>query len=87
MNILHYDLQLGQNDVVIVTLDKQANVQLMDSSNFDNYRRRERFSYYGGLVKQSPFRLKPPHGGNWHLAIDLGGYAGSVSASVNVERH
>lgn len=87
MNFLHYELELGQNDVVVVTLDKQANVQLMDSSNFDNYRRRERFSYYGGLVKQSPFRLKPPHGGNWHLAIDLGGYAGSVSASVNVERH
>jgi hypothetical protein len=87
MNFLHYELQLGQHDVVVVTLDKQANVQLMDSSNFDNYRRRERFSYYGGLVKQSPFRLKPPHGGNWHLAIDLGGYAGSVSASVNVERH
>jgi hypothetical protein len=38
MNYLHYDLQLGQNDVVIVTLDKQANVQLMDSSNYDNYR-------------------------------------------------
>jgi len=87
MNYLHYDLQLGQNDVVIVTLDKQANVQLMDSSNYENYRRGDRFSYYGGLIKVSPFRLKPPSGGSWHLAIDLGGYTGTVSASVNIERH
>lgn len=87
MNYLHYDLQLGQDDVVVVTLDKQANVQLLDSSNYEYYRRGERFSYYGGLVKKSPFRLKPPHSGSWHLTIDLGGYAGTVSASVNVERH
>jgi len=82
MNYLHYDLQLGQNDDVVVRLDKQANVQLMDSSNYDNYCRGERFSYYGGPVKVTPYRLKPPHGGNWHLAIDLGGYTGTVSASV-----
>ena len=87
MNYLHYDLQLAQNDVVIVTLDQQANVQLMDNSNFHNYRRGERFTYYGGLVKTSPFRIKAPSAGNWHVAIDLGGYAGTVRASVVVERH
>ena len=41
MNFLHYDLQLGQNDVVIVNLDKAANVQSMDSSNYLNYSRGE----------------------------------------------
>jgi hypothetical protein len=86
MNYLHYDLQLGDRDVVVVTLDKQANVQLLDDTNYSNYQRGEGFRYYGGLVKESPTRLRPPHGGRWHLTIDLGGYAGTVKASVNVEK-
>ena len=86
MNYLHYELQLGDRDVAVVTLDKQANVQLIDDSNYSNYRRGERFRYYGGLAKQSPVRLRPPHAGQWHLVIDLGGYAGRVHASVNVEK-
>jgi hypothetical protein len=87
MNYLHYDLDLGGNDVVVVTLDKAANVQLMDESNYSNYRRGEGFRYYGGYVKTSPYRISPPHSGHWHLTVDLGGYAGTVRASVSVERH
>ncbi len=83
MNYLHYDLQLDAGDTVEVTLDKQANVQLMDDSNFSNYKQGQRFRYYGGLAKQSPFRLAAPHAGHWKLVIDLGGYTGSVRASVN----
>ena len=82
MNFLHYDLDLDSGDVVEVILDKQANVQLMDDTNFSNYKRGERFRYHGGLAKQSPFRLAAPHAGHWNLVIDLGGYPGSVRASV-----
>jgi hypothetical protein len=84
MNFLHYDLNLASNDVVVVTLDKQANVQLMDDANFSNYRSGHRFTYSGGLFKTSPARLRAPHAGHWHLVIDLGGYSGTVRASVNV---
>jgi hypothetical protein len=82
MNYLHYDLQLGPNDVVEVTLDKQANVRLLDGANYSRYRRGERHSYYGGLAEASPVRLAAPHAGQWHLVIDLGGYSGTVKASV-----
>ena len=82
MKFLHYEVQLGSSDIVEVTLDKQANVQLMDDGNFSNYKRGQRFSYYGGLAKQSPVRISPPHSGRWHVVIDLGGYTGSVNASV-----
>ena len=82
MNFLHYDLYLDPDEHVEVTLDKQANVQLMDEANFSNYKRGQRFSYHGGLARQSPFRLAAPNAGHWHLVIDLGGYAGSVHASV-----
>ena len=82
MNFLHYELNLDSDDMVEVTLDKQANVRLLDASNFADYESGRRHNYYGGLAKVSPIRLKPPHAGRWHLVIDLGGYAGTVRASV-----
>lgn len=82
MNFLHYDIQLTSDDVVEVTLDRQANVRLLDDANFAQYKRGERHTYYGGLAKVSPVHLRPPQGGHWHVVIDLGGYAGTVRASV-----
>jgi hypothetical protein len=82
MNYLHYELDLKAGDTVEVKLDKQANVRLLDESNFSSYRRGGRHTYHGGLAKQSPARLVPPHPGHWHLVVDLGGYAGTVRASV-----
>lgn len=82
MNYLHYELDLDSNDVVEVELDKQANVRLLDGPNFARYRKGEQHKYYGGLAKQSPTRIAAPHAGKWHLVVDLGGYAGTVRASV-----
>lgn len=84
MNFLHYEFDLGTDDVVEVTLDKQANVRLMDDANFAAYRNGKKHHYYGGLAKSSPVRLAIPHAGHWHVAIDLGGYAGRVQAGVRV---
>jgi hypothetical protein len=86
VNFLHYDLQLASHDIVEVTLDKQANVRLLDDSNFAKYQRGEQHTYYGGLTKTSPVRLSPPNAGHWHLVVDLGGYAGTVAASVRTIR-
>jgi hypothetical protein len=82
MNYLHYDLQLKPGEIVEVTLDKQANVRLLDELNFGKYKRGEKHTYHGGQAKTSPIRLKPPRAGHWHIVIDLGGYSGSVQASV-----
>lgn len=84
MNYLHQELELGPDDVVEVTLDGQANVMLLDSTNFDRYSRGESFRYSGGLAKHSPVRLAPSHRGRWHVVVDLGGYAGRVRAGVRV---
>lgn len=86
MNFQHYDL--GHQDagrIVRVTLSgNAANVRLMDSSNFSSYRNGRAHRYLGGHVTRSPVTLQIPHTGHWHVAIDLGGYAGSVRSSVNV---
>jgi hypothetical protein len=82
MGFLHSDFNIGPDDVVQVELDKQANVRMLDETNFARYRRGERHSYYGGLATSSPVRLSPPHHGHWYVVVDLGGYRGYVRAAI-----
>lgn len=84
MNYLHYEFSLSSNDVVEVRLDKQANVRLLDGSNYQKYRSGQEYKFYGGLATKSPAHVNPPYSGHWHLVIDLEGFSGTVNASVNV---
>lgn len=84
MKFLKYELQLDPSDAVEVSLDGQANVQLMDWSNFNNYKNGKSYCYYGGLQKVSPAVLVPPYAGHWYLAVDLGGYVGEVNVGVEI---
>lgn len=86
MNFIHTDLgNLDKGRIVQILLKgNAANVQLLDSTNFNNYRNGRRYQYIGGLAKKSPIRLVVPHPGHWHVAIDMRGLRGTVKASVNV---
>lgn len=84
MRHLHYEVNAGPGDIIQVTLNKQANVKVMDGTNYQKYRRGQRHTYYGGLAKVSPANVSPPRQGHWHVTIDLGGHAGSVRAAVRV---
>jgi hypothetical protein len=84
-DFIHYDLkQQKRGAVVEVTLNTQANVQLLDSSSFTAYRNGRQYRYIGGLATKSPIRLAIPRNGHWHVVIDLGGYSGSVRSDVRV---
>lgn len=79
-----YDLhQCSKGEQVLVTLSgNAANVRLMDSSNYNNYKNGRRHSYYGGLMRRSPSVLTIPRSGHWYVTIDLVGLRGSVRSSV-----
>jgi len=81
-----YDLgQLKGGEIVEVVLNgNSANVKLMNSSDFSNYKSGRRHSYYGGHVTRSPYKVSVPSSGRWYVTIDLGGYSGKVSSSVRV---
>jgi hypothetical protein len=86
MEHLLYDLgNPKKGSTVVVTLKNQANVQLMTRSEYSNYKADRRYLFYGGRVTQSPFRITVPSDGHWVVAVDLGGYAGRISASVTVQ--
>lgn len=84
MTFLHSEFTGGPGDVALVTLDRQANAMLLDPSAFSAYRRGGSFSYHGGWATRSPVRLVPPHHGNWHVVVDLGGHAGNIRAAIRV---
>jgi hypothetical protein len=84
MQFLHWEVQASPSNVIVVTLNKQANVRLLDDHNYSNYRSGQQHHYYGGLAKSSPVTLRAPHSGRWHVVVDLGGYSGNVQAGVTV---
>lgn len=85
MNFSYYDFgHLERGRIVEVQLSAAANVRLMDSTNYSNYKNGRRHRYYGGYVTRSPYRITVPNSGHWYLTIDLGGYAGKVKHSARV---
>lgn len=85
MQFIHHDLgNLQGGEIVEVTLSAQANVKLLDQSNFQSYRSGRRHHYYGGRATKSPTRIQVPRSGHWHVAIDLGGYSGRIRTSARV---
>ena len=83
MKFIHSRFHLTQSNRVRVALDAQANVRLMDDNNFARFKQGCAHRYYGGLAERSPVLLTPPHSGYWNVVVDLGGYAGSVRASIS----
>lgn len=86
MNFTHYDLgQLSSGQIVEVTLlGSAANVRLMDSSSFNNFKSGRQHRYIGGLVKQSPYSMQIPSSGRWYVTVDMNGLRGTVRSSVRV---
>ena len=85
MNFLKFDLgNLKRGEIVEVTLTSGANVRLMTSSEFSNYKNGRRHSFIGGLAKRSPVRLQITSSGHWYVVVDMQGLRGSTNASVQV---
>jgi Domain of unknown function (DUF1883) len=85
VQFLHSEVHVGPSQAVVVELDHAANVKVMDSANFSRYRRGEAHRYYGGYATKSPMAVRPPRGGQWYVAVDLGGRPGHVRATIGVQ--
>lgn len=86
MKFLYTDLGPRQaGEVVQVSLTAVANVRLMDTPNFTNYKGGVKHIYTGGVVRQSPIRLTIPTPGHWHVAIDTTGIKGGAGLNAVVK--
>ena len=85
MQYQFYDLgNVERGKIVEVTLGYAANVRIMDSTNYSNFKNGRRHKYIGGYVKRSPYKATLPNTSRWYVVVDLGGHAGKVSSSVRV---
>lgn len=84
MNYVHYKVTLGPQKVVQVSLNRQAYVRLMDTSNYNRYVMRKAYEYTGGLAETSPINMIPPHHDTWHVVVDLNGKAGQLKAKIKI---
>ena len=88
MEFTHYKLGYQPRGTTVeVTLQgNAANVQLLDSSNLQNYKSGRRYKYSGGFVRRSPVTLVVPHNGHWHITVDLRGLRGrgQVRSSIRI---
>jgi hypothetical protein len=85
MKFLDYQVQTQDGDVIRVDLSgNEANVRVMDESNFQSYRAGGQHRCFGRHYRKSPAIITPPHSGQWHVVVDLGRAAGRVRAAVRV---
>lgn len=85
MQFQHYDLgYVEARKIVEVTLGYSANVRILTSTNYANFKAGRRHQFIGGNVTKSPFRATLPTSGTWFVVVDLGGYSGKIKSSVKV---
>jgi hypothetical protein len=86
MTFLHNDLgRVSRGTIVVADLEgTEANVRLLDDTNFSRYKSGGQHRGLGGHYRSSPVRLVVPATGRWHVVVDLGGFAGAVRASISV---
>lgn len=81
---LYKEFDLDEGDIVHVTIDTQANVMLLDSIDYMNYRGGKQFHYHGGHYDRSPINIAVPSTGHWYVVIDLGGGSAAIRYSINI---
>jgi len=86
MEHMHWEGHLGSRDVVQVHPNTAAYVRVMDSSNYASYQGGQPYHFYGGQARMNPCAVPVPHSGYWHVAVDLNGGSGSLSARVSTLR-
>jgi hypothetical protein len=84
MNHLHKHLELDEFDMLKVHLTNPAQVMLMDDENYEFYLAEEEYDYYGSLVKRSPFAMRTPYSGSWHLVIEQANPGQDVAVNVQI---
>jgi hypothetical protein len=84
MKHLNYEFDAGENNIINVYFDNWVYVRLMDDLNYQNYKNKIQYSYYGSKTEVSPYSIRPPYNSHWHLVVDREGENDIAGVSVKL---
>jgi uncharacterized protein DUF1883 len=84
LEYIYSEIQARAGAIIEVTLDQQANVRLLDPTNYSRFKSGQQCQGYGGRALRSPLHLQVPSSGTWYVVIDLGGSSGAICHSVRI---
>lgn len=73
----------GTNNSICVALDKQAEVLLLDTCNYNRFKSGKSYRGMGFIPKVSPYTFSPPHHGSWHVVVKPIGARVKASIQIN----
>lgn len=83
MKFLHKPFNAKTGQVIVVTFSKPTKVLLIESTEFEKYKRGKTYRYRGGFSKTSPVEFVVPHTGIWHAIIEKGSYYNPLNVTGN----
>ena len=81
-----FQMPMGTVISAEVTLNKPAYAYLVNAQGYQNYLEGKEFSYKGGYISNSPYRIPIPTSNHWYVIVDNGDNAiTGITANVNVK--
>ena len=86
MKYLHQILRLKKGTFLKIHFNQPTKVLLLTDYNYKKYKDHVTYSYQGGQMEESPYIVKVPATGLWHIVIEKGGYfkPKNIVASVDL---
>jgi len=86
MTFMHWKITGAAGDRIRIKTDIPAFVRMLDSLNFEYYKRGSKSSGEGGWSDKRDEEFILPYKGTFYVTVDLGGQAGVVKATCDVSR-
>jgi len=86
MTFMHWKITGAPGDRIRIKTDVPAFVRMLDSLNFEYYKRGSKYSGEGGWCDNRDQEFSLPYKGTFYVTVDLGGQAGLVKATCDVSR-
>ncbi|MGE9552951.1 DUF1883 domain-containing protein [Erwinia amylovora] len=84
MSCVHKRLKLCKGDTVVVDFKRKCFVMILTDSEYTNYLEGLGYEYCGGVFKKMPANITAPHGGLWHVILNIGRNNPRIRSSISV---
>jgi len=85
MKFLHKPFAAKAKDQIEVSFDSPTKVLLIESGQFERYKKGQTYQYRGGFSEQSPVTFEVPFEATWHAIIEKGTYKNPINVSGNAK--